>query len=126
VSPHGVASTLDRVFNGALTSGKIKVLAGHLFVYVDNIIAGRLEVGCRVVRFCHENIISWKALFWGKDVLCVDELFVYCAQVLEGGLELCLRIGCLGGGGDESEPLALCADIVRRRHAANVNVYLSF
>ena len=56
------------------------------------------------------------------DILCIDKFLFDGADEFEGGLELGLVVRRLGRRGDEGEPLVLCRDIVRRRHAAHVDV----
>lgn len=92
-------------------------------------------MSCSVIRFSHKNlnilehvpkilsyIISSKVGLRVENILSVDEFLLDRSQFGEGGFKLALWVGCLGGGGDEGEPLALWCDIVGGRDRANVNI----
>jgi hypothetical protein len=58
-----------------------------------------------------------------KERVSYQELFLNCAQAVKTGLELKVVVGrCLGNGRDNSNPVALGADVVSGRNASNVDV----
>jgi len=119
-------STLNRVLDGTLARGKVKILAGDLLVHVNDVITCRLKMCSRIVTFCHEDIITGRLIrLRMEDILRIDKLFLDRSNQIKRGLQLSLVIVGFGRCRDKRKPLVFCRDIMRGGNTAHVDVMLS-
>jgi hypothetical protein len=122
----GRRSTLNRVLDGTLARGKVKILAGDFLVHINDVITCRLKMCSRIVTFCHENIITGRLIrLRMEDILRIDKLFLDGPNQIKRRLQLGFMIVRFGRCRDKRKPLVLGRDIMGGRHTAHVDVMLS-
>ncbi|KAH3667381.1 hypothetical protein OGAPHI_003030 [Ogataea philodendri] len=99
-----------------------QVVASDTLVDVFDVVGGGLEMGRRVVRLGDIDMVLGPVLQWLVQLGNAHQNVLGCADDLECGLQLQVRLVCLDDGGDDGQVVALGTNVVGRGNGGNVDV----